>query len=171
MSEPFMGEMRFFAFNFAPKYWATCSGQFLPINQNQALFSLLGTMYGGNGQTNFALPNLVGRTPVHVGNGWSEGQVGGEQAHTLTQPEMPAHLHQLVANDAEPAVTDAHKPGPAKRLSNSNPGQVYGAPSALAPMAGNAISSVGGSQAHDNMMPYTVVGFCIALQGIFPSRN
>ena len=171
MSEPFLGEMRMMSFNFAPRGWATCAGQLLPINQNQALFALLGTQYGGNGQTTFALPDLRGRVPIHVGGGFTQGQKGGEENHTLTSSEMPQHAHTGVATNAGPASQAGNMPASTKRLSGSNPGEGYGSPSGLQAMAANMITNVGGSQAHSNMMPYTVIGYCIALVGIFPSQN
>src|SRR3954449_3540738 len=170
MAEPFLAELRLMSFNFAPKGWAQCNGQLLPINQNQPLFALLGTTYGGNGQTNFALPNLIGRVPVHRGgNAGSEGHSVGEQAHTLTQSEMPAHTHFAIVHDTPPAQVEGNVPGPAKRLSHSDPLDLWGPAAALQPMNAGMINNAGGSQAHENMMPYTAIGFCIALQGIFPS--
>ncbi len=169
MSEPFLGEIRMISFNFAPKGWAMCAGQLMPINQNQALFSLLGTMYGGNGQINFALPDLRGRTPLHVG-GWADtqGMKVGATSHTLTLNEMPQHTHVAVANSGAPTT---NTPGPALRLSNTSSGDMYAPFGNAQAMAPGLLSNVGGSQPHENMMPYTVVGFCIALQGIFPYRN
>ena len=171
MSEPFLGEIRMMAFSFAPKGWAQCNGQFMPINQNQALFSLLGTMYGGNGQTNFALPDLRGRTAIHVGGGWTQGQRGGEESHTLAPSEMPAHNHFVQANTGPPDSSGGNAPAPAKVLSSTSTGQLYGPPANVQPMSAQMVGNVGGSQPHTNMMPFTVVGFCIALTGIFPSRN
>ena len=170
MGTPFLAEMRIMSFNFAPKGWATCNGQLLPINQNQALFSLLGTTYGGNGQTNFALPNMQGRVPTYVGGSaaLTQGQVGGEEAHTLTQAEMPQHLHVMQANlNPNPATL----PNPAPDLLGQLTVPVYGSPSNLSSASPNSVSNVGGSQPHPNMQPYLVLNFCIALQGIFPSRN
>jgi microcystin-dependent protein len=166
MAEPFLSEIRLMSFVFAPKGWALCNGQLLPINQNQALFSLLGTTYGGNGQTNFALPDLRARVPIHVGSGHTLGERGGEQAHTITQSEMPTHTHSLMATNnigtsPNPATTQVL----AKSVANS-----FGAAGNLTTMA-PAILNVGGSQAHQNMQPYLVLNFCIALQGIFPSPN
>jgi len=154
------------SFGFAPKGWALCNGQLLPINQNQALFSLLGTTYGGDGRTNFALPDLRTRTPIHFGSGYSLGQKGGEASHTLNQTEMPSHTHTLEGTNTS-ATLDV--PG----------GNVIGQPSingfgpAANPGAMNpgTIANTGGSQAHENMQPYTTLSFCIALQGIFPSPN
>ena len=164
MSSPFLGEVKICAFNFAPRGWAQCNGQSLPINQNQALFSLLGTTYGGNGQTTFNLPNLQGRVPVHVGNGIVQGQTAGEQTHTLTVPEMAAHAHPVKCNPATPN-------GPL--LNNTwavQSGNAYNT-SANATMNSAAVGNQGGSQPHNNMQPYLTLNLCIALQGIFPSRN
>jgi microcystin-dependent protein len=165
MSEPFLGEIKIVAFNFAPKGWALCNGQLLPINQNQALFSLLGTTYGGNGQVTFALPNLQGRVPVHVGNGIVLGQSSGETAHTLNVTEMPAHNHvPLGAGGAASAAA------PSGNLWASQSGSAYlSSPNtALNPAS---ITSTGGSQPHENMSPYLVLNFVIALLGIFPSQS
>ena len=168
MADPFLAEVRLMSFNFPPKGWAQCNGQFLPINQNQALFSLLGTTYGGNGQTTFALPDLRGRVPISFGAGFVQGQVLGEQAHTLTQNEMPAHTHQVMAS---PTIAD--QPVPTNNVLATASFNIYAAPAGnpLVTMNPLEISSVGGSQAHNNMQPYLVIEFCIALQGIFPSRN
>jgi microcystin-dependent protein len=171
MAEPFLGEVRMTAFNFPPKGWAQCNGQLMPINQNQALFALLGTMYGGNGQTTFALPDLRGSTPIHVGAGFTQGQRGGEESHTLTPNEMPAHTHLVQANSGGPDGSGGNTPTPGKTLSATSTGQLYAPPANVQPMSAHAVGSAGGSQPHTNMMPYTVVGFCIALIGIFPSRN
>lgn len=165
MSDPYLGEIRVFSFNFAPRGWALCNGQLLPINQNQALFALLGTTYGGNGQTTFALPNLQGRTPIHVGNGFVQGQSGGEQAHTLVSSEMPAHTHPGVGSSAA-----ADQGSPANALWAATGSNAYSA-SPNATMNPAAVGSVGGNQPHDNMSPYLTLSFCIALQGLFPSRN
>ncbi|HXZ29371.1 MAG TPA: tail fiber protein [Terriglobales bacterium] len=164
MGTPFLSEIKIISFNFAPKGWALCNGQILPINQNQALFALLGTTYGGNGQTNFALPNLQGRVPVHMGSGFTLGQVGGEAAHTLIISELPAHTHQAVGSPANPTL-----PSPAGNLWCANP-SLYNGSSNTAMNAAD-ITSTGGSQPHDNMSPYLVLNFIIALQGIFPSQN
>lgn len=165
MAEPFLGEIRLFSFIFPPKGWALCNGQLLPINQNQALFALLGTTYGGNGQTNFSLPNLQGRVPIHTGSGFTLGQAGGEQAHTLSIAEMPQHTHLV---NASPANADA--PVPANNLLASA-NNVYATPTNLSPVHPASVSNVGLSQAHLNMQPYLTLNFCIALQGIFPSQN
>jgi microcystin-dependent protein len=171
VAEPFLGEVRMTAFNFAPKGWAQCNGQLLPINQNQALFSLLGTMYGGNGQTTFALPDLRGRTPIHVGAGFTQGQRAGEENHTLTMSEMPAHPHLVQANSGPPDSSGGTTPAPSKVLSSTSTGQPYGPFANVQPMSAQMVGNTGGSQPHANMMPFTVIGFCIALIGIFPSRN
>jgi microcystin-dependent protein len=167
MAEPFLSEIRIMSFNFAPKGWAMCNGQLLPINQNQALFSLLGTTYGGNGQTNFALPNLQGAVPIHMGSDFTRGEAGGQTAHTLTMQEMTQHFHVLNATSTNGTVLI-----PAGNLMAPTPSQAYHGPdNALTPFSPAAVSNTGGSQAHNNMMPYLVLTFCIALQGIFPSQN
>jgi microcystin-dependent protein len=171
MSEPFYGEIRMFGFNFAPRGWAFCNGQILPIAQNTALFSLLGTMYGGNGQTTFALPDLRGRVPIHQGQGpglsnYTMGQVAGTETVTLTVNEMPQHIHQV----APPSSTNSAN---ASRPTNNIPagGQFYTAPPGNGTMAPFPSGIAGGSQPHQNIQPYLTVNFCIALEGIFPSRN
>lgn len=167
MAEPFLSEIRIMSFVFAPKGWALCNGQLLPINQNQALFSLLGTTFGGDGRVNFALPDLRGRTPIHVGSGHTLGERGGEQAHTLSIAELPTHTH--VANAASINATAAT---PANAVGYARAGsQMYGGPTSLVAMAAQAVSNTGGSQAHLNMQPFLTLSFCIALQGIFPSPN
>jgi microcystin-dependent protein len=156
------------SFNFPPKGWAFCNGQLLPITQNQPLFALLGTTYGGNGQTTFALPNLQGNVPIHMGNGYTLGQRGGEPSHTLTSTEMPAHLH-LPNGSANRAGVNA----PTGALLATTTAGVYTSPSSgqLTALAPSALTAVGGSQPHTNMQPYLTLSFCIALQGIFPSQN
>ena len=176
MSEPFLSEIKIMSFEQAPKGWAQCDGQFLPINQNQALFSLLGTTYGGNGQTTFQLPDLRGRSPFHVGNGHNLGERGGEQAHTLTQSEMSAHNHFVACNDQGGLLSvavklinpQAHNTW-AKSTQNPYKAPENGVPDAA--MSPNSITATGGSQAHQNMQPFLTLNFCIALIGIFPSRN
>ncbi|MDT7809013.1 MAG: hypothetical protein QOJ70_2826 [Acidobacteriota bacterium] len=165
MSEPFMMEIKIISFNFAPQGWAFCNGQLLPINQNQALFSLAGTTYGGNGQTTFGLPNLQGRLPIHKGNGHTLGEVGGQTAHTVTTQEMPTHIHMLTASDA-----NGTQPIPTGNvLAQVN--NLYTQPANLIALDPSTVSNIGGSQPHNNMMPYLVLNFIIALQGIFPSQN
>ena len=165
MSTPYLSEIKLMSFNFAPKGWALCNGQLLPINQNQALFSLIGTTYGGDGRTTFGLPNLQGRTPNHMGNGFVLGEMGGETAHTLTISELPAHGHFAMATDTagDSPIPTGNYLGQADNL--------YGAPANLTSLQPGTIAAVGGSQPHQNMQPYLVLSFCIALQGIFPSQN
>lgn len=168
MAEPFLTEIRIMSFGYAPRGWALCNGQILSINQNQAVFALLGTTYGGNGQTTFALPNLQGRVPIHVGSGHTLGEGGGEQAHTLSISELPQHTH--AANATSVAAT-AGAPSNTLMLSQAQGANLYGAAANLQPMAPNATTPLGGSQTHQNMQPFLTLSFCIALQGIFPSRN
>lgn len=165
MSEPFLGEIKIISWNYPAKGWAFCNGQLLPINQNQALFSLLGTTYGGDGRVNFGLPNLQGRAPNHVGAGLVLGELGGEANHILSISEVPTHTHSAVASTVtgdDPIPTNnylgaaANFYGPAANLTSLQPG---------------TISVVGSSQPHNNTQPYLVLNFCIALQGIFPSQN
>jgi len=165
MSTPYLSEIRIMSFNYAPKGWAQCNGQLLPINQNQALFSLLGTTYGGNGQTTFALPDLRGNVPIHTGNGHTLGETAGTTSVTLTQQTMAQHLHFLQGSTTNGDVAFANNTLLAPALN------LYGPPSNLTTLDPSSVSNVGGSQAHNNMMPYLVLNFCIALQGIFPSRN
>jgi microcystin-dependent protein len=166
MAEPFLSEIRIMSFGFAPKGWALCNGQLLPINQNQALFSLLGTTYGGDGRVNFALPDLRTRTPIHMGSGHTLGERGGEQAHTLSISELPTHVH--TANGSN---TNGTAISPAGNLLAGSPNQLYGPAASLTALNAATISNVGGSQAHLNMQPFLVLTFCIALQGIFPSQT
>src|SRR5687767_6817067 len=165
MAEPFLSELRIMSFVFAPKGWALCNGQLLPINQNQALFSLLGTTFGGDGRVNFALPDLRGRTPIHVGSGHTLGERGGEQAHTLSIAELPTHTHVLQAVNQNAATNDP------TGAAFANAAAIYHGPSSLTALAATTVSNVGGSQAHLNMQPFLTLSFCIALQGIFPSPN
>lgn len=165
MSEPFLGEIKIISWNFPPKGWTFCNGQLLPINQNQALFSILGTTYGGDGRVNFGLPNLQGRSPLHVGNGIALGELGGETAHTLNISEIPAHNHVPVgSNDT---ATD---PSPVGNLWDTDTNKPY-SPTANTPMSSACVLPTGGNQPHENMPPYLVLNFIIALQGIFPSPN
>lgn len=172
MAEPFLSEIRIMSFEFAPKGWALCNGQLLPINQNQALFSLLGTTFGGDGRVNFALPDLRGRTPVHVGAGHTLGERGGEQAHTLSIAEVPTHAHAL-SGSSSPAATNVPASNVlARGQAGTNPMNYYSTDvSNLVAMNAGSVTNVGGSQAHLNMQPSLTLNFCIALQGIFPSPN
>jgi microcystin-dependent protein len=168
MSEPFLSEIKIVSFNFAPKGWALCNGQTLPINQNQALFALLGTMYGGNGQTTFMLPNLRGRVPISFGSGHTLAEAAGSTAVTVNIQQLPTHLHALQASTAT-AGTNA--PDNTTLLGGSAPNDLYNGPANLSPLNAGSVTSVGGSQPHNNMMPYLTLNFIIALQGIFPSQN
>ena len=169
MAEPFLAEIRMMSFSFPRKGWALCNGALLPINQNQALFSLLGTTYGGDGRTTLGLPDLQGRVPNHTGGqGHILGERGGEQTHTLTFPEMPTHNHQANAVSNNTGASDL--PGN-NLLDNTAPNNFYGAVQNQIAMRVNTVTTVGGSQAHPNMMPFLVISFCIALQGIFPSQT
>lgn len=165
MAEPFLSEIRLMSFVFAPKGWALCNGQLLPINQNQALFSLLGTTFGGDGRVNFALPDLRGRTPIHVGAGHTLGERGGEQAHTLSISEIPTHTHALFASNNN-STTDT--PGTGVVMGQATI-DMYRSPTNLVAMEPASVSNVGGGQSHLNMQPFLTLSFCIALQGIFPS--
>ena len=169
MATPFLGEIRACSFDFAPRGWALCNGQLLPINQNQALFSLLGTTYGGNGQSTFALPNLQGRVPLHFGNGFVQGQSGGEEQHTLALSEMPTHAHTPAALGT--AGTVSSPAGALPAVTPTGMGNVYGAAITPVPMQSAAVGGAGSGQPHSNVQPYLTVNFVIALQGIFPSRN
>lgn len=175
MSEPFLAEVRIVGFNYAPRGWAFCDGQILPINQNQSLYSLLGTTYGGDGRTSFALPDLRGRVPIHVGqsNGGAIhqlGQKGGEEAHTLSTAEMPQHDHQL-----DGSSSNADSPIATNQILAATPAAdiyVQGTgTNALQNMSAASVANTGGGQAHENMQPFLVLNYCIALQGLFPSRN
>lgn len=170
MSSPFLGEVRMFGLTFSPRGWAYCNGQQLAINQNQALFSLLGTTFGGNGTTTFALPDLQGRTPVHVGSGpglpsYAWGQKGGAETHTLTAAELPSHSHGATGTSSSPNVSSPSGATWATGVANA-----YGT-SPNGSMSAASVGNAGGGQAHPNMPPYLVLNFVIALQGIFPSRN
>jgi microcystin-dependent protein len=167
MAEPFLGELKIVAFNFPPKGWAFANGQLLPINQNQALFSLFGTTYGGDGRVNFALPNVQGRTPIHEGNGFTLGEAAGQQSHTLIASELPQHTHGVRASSS--ATGGSANPS-GRYLGGAN--NAYQPPGgAMTTMHPSTVTSVGGNQAHENMQPYLVLNFCVALQGIFPSQT
>lgn len=170
MGTPFLGEIRQTSFAFAPKGWALCNGQILPIAQNQALFAILGTTYGGNGQTTFALPDLRGRSPVHASAAMPQGSRVGEEAHTLTGNEIPPHTHGLqgsadLANNTSPV-------GNVPAAKGRGGKDIYAPGSSpLQPMSPQAVAPSGGSQPHENMQPFLAINFIIALTGIFPSRN
>src|SRR5262245_14749358 len=166
MSEPFLSEIKIVSFNFPPKGWAECNGQFLPINQNQALFSLLGTTYGGNGQTTFALPNLRGQVPIHEGNGHTLGEQAGTTAVTINIQQLPTHTH---TEQAQPTTNNSQLVAASGLLCQAS--NVYHTADNLIPINPGSVTNVGGSQPHNNMMPYLVLNFIIALQGIFPSQN
>ena len=167
MSTPFLSEIKIVSFNFPPKGWALCNGQLLPINQNQALFSLLGTTYGGNGQTNFALPNMRGRLPIHVGQSHTLGEAAGSTSVTINLQQLPTHQHLLQATNTDVA---ANRTADRRATSSARPTTLRAGsdPDHTGTERGD---EVGGSQPHNNMMPYLVLNFIIALQGIFPSRN
>ena len=164
-SLPFMSEIGIAAFNFPPKGWAQCNGQLLPINQNQAMFSLLGTTFGGDGRVNFALPDLRGRVPMHMGQGHTLGERSGQESHTVTISEMPQHVHFLNAVDASGTLGNPS----GHLLAQVN--NAYTAPANLTTLSPSTVGNNGGSQAHTNQQPYLVLNFCIALQGIFPSQT
>ena len=169
MSEPFLAEIRIVGFNFAPRGWAECDGQTLPINQNQSLYSLLGTTYGGDGRTTFSLPDLRGRVPTHVGTRHGLGDRAGEETHSLTEQEIPPHTHALRASSEAADATDPTGALPASTGGGRRPVTPYTGAANLTNMSGTVNS--GASQGHENMQPYTVLNFVIALQGLFPSRN
>jgi microcystin-dependent protein len=181
MGTPYLGEVKICSFNFAPKGWAMCNGQFLPINQNQALFSLFGTMYGGNGQTTFALPDMRGRVPIHFGAGHILGERGGSETVTITAQTMPAHMHWQGAQ-TESVLPDAGPQDPTGKVFAASTVALQGGNQAavrryskqaksLVAMDTRAVSNTGGSQAHPNMQPYGVLNYVVALQGVFPSQN
>jgi microcystin-dependent protein len=180
MAEPFLSEIRIMSFGFAPKGWALCNGQLVPINQNQALFSLLGTTYGGDGRVNFGLPNLQTRVPIHRGSGHTLGEIAGENAHTLNTGEMAQHTHLVNAIAAAAgAGAGGHIPGNTKLLGQANAAvggnetsvNLYGSGGPSKTFAAQSITQTGGSQPHENRQPFLVLNFCIALQGIFPSQT
>jgi microcystin-dependent protein len=167
VAEPFLSEIRIMSFSFPPKGWALCDGQLLPINQNQALFSLLGTTYGGDGRVTFGLPDLRSRIPIHMGSGHTLGERGGEQAHTLSIAELPTHTHVVsgTSNAGTALVASGNLLAKNANLGFHSPDNSLGA------MALGTVGNTGGSQAHLNMQPFLTLSFCIALQGIFPSQN
>lgn len=165
MAEPFLSEIRIFSFGFPPKGWALCDGQLLPINQNQGLFSLLGTTYGGDGRVNFGLPNLQGNVPIHMGSGHTLGERAGEQGHTLSISEIPTHTHTWMGSGAA-----ANQPGPTGGVLASA-AQYNTTATSLVALQANQLGNTGGSQSHLNMQPFLVLNMCIALQGIFPSQT
>lgn len=166
MSEPFLGEIRLAGFNFAPKGWALCNGQLLPISQNMALYTILGTTYGGDGATTFALPDLRGRVPIHFGGGRNLGERSGEEGHTLSIAEMPLHFHQLNGSS-----TPANSAIPSGKVPARGASNFYGQFGTPTPMGAGSVRPAGGSQTHENMAPFLTLSFIIALQGLFPSRN
>jgi len=170
MGTPYLMEIRIMSFNFAPKGWAMCNGQLLPINTNQALFALVGTTYGGNGQTTFGLPNLQGRTAPHQGQGFILGQRGGEEAHTVIMSEMAAHIHPATA-DIKSGNNNSINPSNAYIADTGNTLLYSSGSNNMVPMSAQMITSIGGSQPHENRQPYLALNFCIALQGVFPSQN
>lgn len=167
MVEPFVGEIRTFAFGIVPTGWALCNGQLLQINSNQALYSIIGVRYGGDGMTNFALPNLQGRTPIHMSSNYPIATSGGEATHTLTINEIPQHTHQANGSSAN---ADMPKPEGNTWATTATTRPIYAATANIT-MNATAIGTAGASQAHNNMQPYIAVSFCISLQGIYPSRN
>ena len=172
MAEPFLSEIRIMSFVFAPKGWALCNGQLLPINQNQGLFSLLGTTFGGDGRVNFALPDLRSRVPIHVGSGHTLGERGGEPAHTLSIAELPTHTHTFNGSNtnASTNVSGNSVLANGRTANGANPINYYDPGAAnLVALQPSSLTNVGGSQAHLNMQPFLTLSFCIALQGIFPS--
>jgi len=173
VADPFVAEIRIFPFNFAPKGWAFCNGQLMPLSQNTALFSLLGTTYGGNGKSNFALPDLEGRAPMHPGQGsglslHDLGETGGSETVTLLESEIPAHSHAMRGDAIDPA--DTNVPSPSASFAQSTGGTLYQT-SQNTQLAGEALTPAGGDQPHNNMQPYLTLNFCIALQGVFPPRS
>jgi microcystin-dependent protein len=170
MSEPFLAEVKIVGFNFPPRGWAMCDGQLLPINQNQSLYSLLGTNFGGDGRTSFALPDLRSRTPMHIGNGITLGEHSGEETHTLTEAETPSHTHKAQASTSLATLSSGADAVLSVSTGGRRPLIPYGELSNATPLASSQVSTTGG-QGHDNMQPFLTLNFVIALQGLFPSRN
>jgi microcystin-dependent protein len=166
MSQPYVGEIRMVGFNFAPNGWAFCNGQLIPITTNETLFNLIGTTYGGDGQSTFALPNLQSRVPIHIGSGYTLAQMAGEESVTLTTSQMPAHSHVPLANSGPGTQTS-----PANGFWAASTATPYSATSPSAGMAGSAVGNAGGNQPHDNMLPYLAINFIISLYGIYPSQT
>jgi microcystin-dependent protein len=171
--DPFVAEIRIFPFNFAPKGWAFCDGQILPLSQNTALFSLLGTTYGGDGKSNFALPNMQGNAPMHPGQGpglslHDLGETGGSETVSLLESEIPSHTHSISASAVDGT---AKSPAGSKVASGVGVNMYATAPSPMVNLNGNALAPAGGDQPHNNMMPYLTLNFCIALQGVYPPRT
>ena len=180
MGTPFMGELKIISWNFAPQGWAFSNGQFLPINQNQALFSLFGTTYGGNGQTTFALPDLRGKVPLHQGSGFTMGQAAGENAHTVILSELAAHTHALMADSTTLAANNLVTPAAGNSLGNTVGTNSQGSSFAISIysttgpnnlMAPATVNNIGGSQPHENRQPFLCLNIIVALQGVFPSQN
>ncbi len=174
MADPFVAEIRIFPFNFAPKGWAWCLGQLMPLSQNTALFALLGTTYGGNGKSNFALPDLQGSAPMHPGQGpglslHDLGEIGGSETVSLLESEIPAHSHAMRGFTLSPAETK--QVGPGASLATSSGGNLYQTTAPNTPLAPEALAPAGGDQPHNNLQPYLTFYFCIALQGVFPPRS
>src|SRR5512141_1480667 len=172
MSDPFIGEIKIVSWNFAPRGWALCNGQTMAISQNQALFSILGTTYGGDGIRSFALPDFRGRTAVHAGGNYPIGSIAGEEFHALTSNEMPLHNHlvQASTDTADTVFIQAVQP-PSQNVFGTTASAIYGGASSLIKMNAAGMSTTGSGQAHENRQPALVLNFIIALQGIFPSRN
>src|SRR5436853_7144647 len=174
MADPFVAEIRIFPFNFAPKGWAFCDGQILPLSQNTALFSLLGTTYGGDGKCTFALPDMQGNAPMHPGQGpglslHDLGETGGSETVSLLESEIPSHSHSLGSQNN--ALGGVQTPAPATSLNRPASGNLFDTNTTLVQMDPNSLAPAGGDQPHNNMQPYLTLNFCIALQGVFPPRT